>query len=443
MPSIRARLTKGLLVSLLVALFLLWLFISNSLRAQSEQYVVSRLVHDSETLLASLLIDQNTISLDNKYIGAIYRQAFSGHYFQIESQGVELISRSLWDHRLALEKSLLGLNDAIFYQRGPKGQNLLAILRVYKKAGREFQILVAEDMTQIDAHMKRFNTQFSGVVMLMLFLLVWIQSVIVRRSLRPLEQLKTELKDMQTGEKNALTTILPNEISPLAEEINHLNDTLKAKVTRHRNALSDLAHALKKPLTVIYQLSNEQGQHIDGEIKAKLQKQVEASEYLIKRILNRARLAGSVQIDTVFDFKADINNLLSTLDMMHLNSGLSVEKNIQNNIVFRIDREDMTELLGNLLDNAYKWADKSIKLEITEDDGLHVIVEDDGNGVSEGQLALLTERGARLDEFVDGHGIGLATVQDIVSHYSGSLHLERSCSLGGFKVSVELPVQQK
>ncbi len=278
-----------------------------------------------------------------------------------------------------------------------------------------------------------------------LIILLALQVWVMRRGLRPLSQLESDLKSLELGDIQCLKTSVPSELSPLVKEINHLHTALQSRMVRHRNALSDLAHSLKKPLTVIQQLSKDQRLNNLPEIQCILQRQAENTQSLTKRILNRARLAGSVQAERPFDFKEDMAGLLDTLRMMYKNKALAIDVKVADNLQCRFDREDMLELLGNLLDNACKWAKKQIQITIYQDANyqilkLIIIIEDDGPGAPEDSLQAISQRGVRLDETVDGHGLGLAIVSDIVNCYEGEICAGKSAKLGGFKIEIRLPL---
>ena len=273
----------------------------------------------------------------------------------------------------------------------------------------------------------------------MLLILVLLQALILRNSLKPLTKMHTELKLLQQGQLNKLSTESPSELRPLINEVNHLLTIMEQRLRRSRDALSNLAHAIKKPLTVIKQITDKNT--IPDTTKTTLIKQTDDIYQISDHILKRARLAGHSHTGALFSFSDDLPALIRTLDMMYANKTLQLSTNIKGNIICPVDREDMLELLGNLLDNAYKWAAHKIVLSVNIDSELHICIEDDGPGTDLEKINELSIRGVRLDERIQGHGFGLAITVDIVNDYNGNISFKHSSSLGGFKTDISLPLQ--
>jgi len=169
--------------------------------------------------------------------------------------------------------------------------------------------------------------------------------------------------------------------------------------------------------------------------------QVQDIQQLTDRILKRARLAGNMQAGTLFNFNCDLPILIKTIQMMYPHKKIDININIPKTIDKLFDREDMLELLGNILDNAYKWANTGIHISIYKKGFINIIIEDDGPGSESLMLDQLANRGVRLDETTSGHGFGLAIASDIISGYEGELIFNRSEILGGFKVEIKLPIK--
>jgi signal transduction histidine kinase len=201
--------------------------------------------------------------------------------------------------------------------------------------------------------------------------------------------------------------------------------------------LSDLAHAIKKPLTVIQQQTRNSDS--SEATKSTILKQTDEIYLLTDRILKRARLAGQSHGGALFSFSKDLPALIKTLEMMHPDKTVRLTTHIPADINCPADRQDMLELLGNLLDNAYKWAKHDIILSVTKvDNNFQICIEDDGPGANAEKISELSQRGVRLDEQIAGHGFGLAIVADMVDDYDGSISFQQSDKLGGFKADVNL-----
>jgi signal transduction histidine kinase len=438
MRSLQARLSIGLITSLLVVILLSWIALSNAIRYVAEDYIVSRLQHDNEVLLAALGFDNNMPILTMDRISSEYQRAFSGHYYLIHSNGSQLRSRSLWDSELTIP--ILSSGDSRqFRLDGPQQQRLLVLVTGYSKQGQNITIAVAEDLSTIEADILILQQRFTLTAILALLILVGIQLLIVRTALYPLKTAGKEIRALEHGELRQLSQSVPSEISPLVQEVNHLLTVLDQRLQRSRNALGNLTHALKKPLTVLQQLRCGD---TDQAAQQSLQTNTQEMQQLIERELRRARIAGEGPIGACFIPDTEIKPLLDTLQMIYQQKQLTFETHIPTTPMLPFDREDMLELLGILMDNACKWAKTRVRLTLQMEGQLFIKVEDDGDGVDDSVIAQLTQRGSRLDESVSGYGLGLAIAQDIIEQYHGTMELGRSEELGGFCVSAGLPVDR-
>ncbi|TNF92289.1 MAG: HAMP domain-containing histidine kinase [Gammaproteobacteria bacterium] len=440
MRSLQSRLGTSLLVSLVGVFILLWLLVSISIRYLAEDYTASRLHHDAQTLLSSLqIVGEGGINLDHSRIDAIYTRPFSGHYFSIHVGDEVIRSRSLWDQSLHVE--VIGPGAMVrAHHTGPQDQPLLILSSGYNKGGKQITIAVAEEMTAIEEDISEFQRNFALMALGSLLLLIIVQIFILRLGLHPLIKIRNEVSLLESGEKDRLSEHVPDEVKPLIREVNHLLQVLGTRIQRSRNALGDLAHSLKKPLTALTQLQDNDKVQQSVELRQTLETQIGSMRGTIDRILKRARLAGEGPVGVRFDISNEIPFLLETLQKMHLQKKVDVELEVAEDLEINADREDMLELLGNLLDNAFKWAECQIRLSIVQQAStIKISVEDDGPGIPINVADTLTERGARLDEQVEGHGLGLAIVQDIVRLYKGHIELDKSERLQGLRASVMLP----
>ena len=441
MRSLQSRLGSGLLLSLIVCFSALWIMVSINVEFLSEEYIASRIQHDTETLLSRIDIDnENNLVLDSTRIDPVYQQPFSGHYYVIKTDSQYINSRSLWDQSLNIVQTETGSRRQSL-QQGPEQQSLLVISNTFNKKGQKFSIFVAEDLGPIQKNIKQFQYWFTVMAFSMLLILVILQIFILRSSLKPLSRVRSELSSLEQGELNKLSTDAPSELRPLINEVNHLLSVVEQRLRRSRDASSDLAHAIKKPLTVIQQLTEKSD--ISDDTKGVLKKQVNDIFQLTDRILKRARLAGHSHTGALFSFSEDLPALIETLNMMYAKKTLKLTQSVQKNMTCPIDREDMLELLGNILDNAYKWSSNQINLTVSINSDLHISIDDDGPGADPEKIINLARRGIRLDEEIEGHGFGLAIAADVVNDYGGDISFGISKELGGFRTDVLLPLQNK
>ncbi|MCP3752905.1 sensor histidine kinase [Pseudomonas sp. SBB6] len=435
MKSIQARLSLGLiavlvLVGLVLAQLSLWLF-----EAGLQRYLETGLRKESENLLVALVRGQTGLELDERRISSAYKRPFSGYYFRIDFDGGNWRSRSLWDMDMPAPATP-GLHTGL--QLGPEGQQLLVLRADYRRLGQAISISVAQDYTPVRDGFRRMQQIGLGLGLVALLLILVLQRITVTRSLRPLERAREQIAQLQQGQRSQLDTQVPTELEPLVAQINHLLAHTEDSLRRSRNALGNLGHALKTPLAVLLSLASSERLKDLPEVRAQLRDQLEQIQQRLSRELNRARLAGDALPGAQFDCDAELPGLLSTLGMIH-GEGLELSRQVPTGLLLPWDREDLLELLGNLLDNACKWADSEVRLSIEEQAQHYCLwVDDDGPGIPEKAREQVLERGTRLDEQVDGHGLGLGIVRDIVEAWGGQMRLLES-PLGGLRVSIELP----
>jgi len=442
--SVQQRLQLGLATSVVLLMLLLWWLVAGAIEKFGEEFVQSRLKHDADSVLAALQVDENgVLQLTQGRMTNIYKQPFSGHYFMVLNDGKTLYSRSLWDESLAVPRLPGGEVRQWTEQGGPAGQVLLVWAGGVQKQGQRFTLAVAEDLTPLSESLVRFNWYFAGLSLLTLLVLLGVQHYAVRRSFRPLERILREVRNLQQGAVGELSEDVPAEVRPLVREVNHLLRLLGERLKRSRNALGNLAHALKGPLSLLTRLGQQENVRAVPGLSVSLKQQTDSIQQLMDRELKRARLMGQGAPGVRFAPQEEMPVLVNVLQRMFACAG--EQKSPLNihwqspDVVFVFDRDDMLELIGNLLDNACKWAKHQVRCELRGDEHhLQLVVEDDGPGCSKEEIKQLTARGVRIDEAAPGHGLGLAIVRDVVEIYGGELVLERSPTLGGLRVSVRL-----
>ena len=435
MRSIQRRLSLGLIsVMLIVGLVLvqtsLWLF-----EVGLQRYLEAGLRNDSESLLVALVRGPQGLQLDERRLSPAYQRPFSGHYFRIDFGDTHWRSRSLWDQELPQLDSA-GLQSNL--QLGPEGQQLLVLRSDYRRLGQSISISVAQDYTPVRESFWRMQQIGLGLGLAGLLLILLLQRLTVRRALRPLEKAREQIAQLQLGQRSQLDDQVPLELEPLVAQINHLLAHTEDSLKRSRNALGNLGHALKTPLAVLLSLASNPKLDAHPELRKVLQEQLQQVQQRLNRELNRARLAGDALPGALFDCDGELPGLLATLNMIH-GEHLALSYQASAGLHLPWDREDLLELLGNLLDNACKWADAEVRLSVEESaQGFSLAVDDDGPGIPEAQREQVFSRGARLDEQTDGHGLGLGIVRDIVEAWNGTLNLQQS-PLGGLRVEIQLP----
>ena len=283
----------------------------------------------------------------------------------------------------------------------------------------------------------------AGVILLLL------QALILRWSLLPLRRVILELKRMQRGLASRMTERHPRELEPLTESINAFVESERENLDRQRNTLADLAHSLKTPLAVLRARLEDPGSaDVDADVNLRrdVDLQLQRMDDLVSYQLARAASGGHALFAAPIEIEPHAEQIVRGLERLYSTKGVLCEFDVAPGVQFHGETGDLQELLGNLLENAFKWARSRVLLTVRPGDsapnrrpGLLLAVEDDGPGIAPEKVALILQRGVRGDERVHGHGIGLAIVQDLVRGYRGRLEVQPSPELGGARFEVTLP----
>lgn len=439
MKSLQSRLHIGLGISLFLVTVFVWWMINTSISHITNEMMLTRIEHDGQALLASLqLSPEGKLSLKNLQVGHIYQQVYSGHYYLISSDELQLRSHSLWDKNLKQPQLKTG-QTVIQTLDGPDGQRLLQWTSHFIRFNKNITISIAEDTNDLLAALRVFNLYFALAAVAIFIALLLIQALIVRRSLRSLSTIKQELQLLSSGKIKSLSKDVPNEILPLVGEVNLLLQQLGKQLKRSRNSTGNLAHSLKHPLNLLMQLAESEETKLPDTVREELHINTQQILQLMERELKRARIVGSGVPGQHFSPHKEMLGLVDVLERVYHDKHLNIECNISPELEFSADRNDMLELFGNLLDNACKWSTKQVRCQVYYEGSMTIKIEDDGGGCDERQLSSLTQRGVRADESTEGTGLGLSIVKDIVELYSGKIEFSRS-ELGGLLVTVNFPV---
>lgn len=307
---------------------------------------------------------------------------------------------------------------------------------------RGYSFSVAEDQSELRRELARFRADLIWGLGLMSALLLLTLVLLLRWGLRPLRRVAAEVAAIETGERQRLESRYPPDLTPLTDNLNALLAHSEARQARLSNGLSDLAHSLKTPLSVMRGAVGEIETACAevSEQSAMLREQIARMDRIVAYQLERARagpasspaLAGRVELLPL------AQRLGATLDRIHGDKAVELTLEIDPQSVFRGAGEDLMELLGNLLDNAYKWCRGRVRVQAWQGPGeAFIAVEDDGPGIDPALAQRLLERGTRADESIPGHGIGLAVVREITRAYGGEVEIGGS-ALGGARIQARL-----
>ena len=276
---------------------------------------------------------------------------------------------------------------------------------------------------------------FAGITLTMLIVI----SGLLRFVLRPLQRLERQVREVEAGERTSLTGSYPSELVGLAANLNALIETERRRLARYRHTLDDLAHSLKTPLAAMRTLLSELKSGTPGGPTDALQRELERMDQRVSYQLRRARASGATGLGTEpVPVAPIVEDLKQTLDKVYREKRVTCELKLAPAAAFRGDPGDLTEILGNLMDNAYKYCRSRVRVTTaSEPKRLVITIADDGRGITPDEARTLFQRGQRADESVPGQGIGLAVVRETVELYQGTLELDRS-DLGGAQLKVEL-----
>lgn len=428
------------MLSLTALLILQWAVVTYVINSLIEEQMIARMQHEGESLLAGINFDESgMLVVDAKYISNAFQRPFSGHYYVVTTDKQSMTSRSLWDADIPVEQLNQGQQRTTFIE-GPEQQPLLVITSAYQKQSHLITITIAENLAPVKKSMKQFQLIYASISLLGLFALLLIQRWIVVDTLKPLREVKESISKLISGEAQKIVSDGPEEVSPLIEEFNRTLASVQNKSKRSRESLGNLAHALKSKLTLLNQIAEHQSLKKLPALRQQIYAATESINHHIERELKKARLMGNIHPTKRVNLTTEISQLVTTIQHIYNKKAVDITWHIAPDAMFDGDREDLLEMLGNLLDNACKWCERSVSLTVTSDKAITFIVEDDGPGCAEEELAMLVQRGFRADESTPGSGLGLAITNDIAQSYDANLTFSRSTRLGGLCVTVSFPL---
>jgi two-component system, OmpR family, sensor histidine kinase PhoQ len=307
-----------------------------------------------------------------------------------------------------------------------------------------FVFNVFENTADLDQQISVFRWALWRYLGAAAVLLLAVQIIAVRWSLQPLRRVQRELQRVQRGMAEGLSGSHPRELAPLAESINAFIVSERENLDRYRNTLSDLAHSLKTPLAVL-RTSLDNDTQVEA-LREDVRTQVQRMNEIVSYQLSRGASSGHQLFAAPLEIEARAEGIVTSLEKVYVGKRVLCEFELDPKARFHGDLGDLMELLGNLLENAFKWAGSRVLLSTRSEPGpanrrpgLLLVVEDDGPGIPPEQVERLLQRGVRGDERVQGHGIGLSIVQNIVRAYHGELIVDASRELGGARFSVRIP----
>ncbi len=454
LDSLAARLIAAAAVWTILGLVIGGLFLSGTYRGAVERDFDSSLATDLDGLIAAAEPDRDgTMTLEGRFLNPRYERVYSGRYWQItpldggkRADDKTQISKSLFDKSIAPTDVRKVDEQSWGFADGPESQHLRILeqriefpIRTTRRKDdfHAYMFLVAGDLAKVETDVAEFKrTLFWSFVLLGagLIIAIFLQ---VRVGLLPLRRVARALARIRDGQSRRLEGRFPAEIAPLVSELNSLIDHSAEVVGRARTHVSNLAHFLKTPLTVLTSEAAAQ----PGPLADAVTRHVGTMRRQVDHYLARARAAGALDVlGNRTPVKPVLDDLARVLRRIHAERNLDIAVDCAPQLGFRGERQDLEEMAGNLMDNACKWADHHISVTATLVSGalLEIRVADDGPGLEPEERERALERGEKLDESVPGSGLGLAIVRDIAKLYGGSFALGDS-EAGGLDARLTLP----
>ncbi|AJR06039.1 ATP-binding protein [Photobacterium gaetbulicola] len=432
LPSLRSRLLIAaavwLLGTTLTAGYLMPSFIKTYLVDQEKHQLYIYL----DELTAQIDVDNKGNLIPPRALSnPRFQQPYSGLYWTLNVADNEFRSRSLWDTRIT--------GDDESGYAGPNKQSLIVLTRniLLPELDEPVTLTVAINQERL---LKTLNQLTGGLWLILLVMaggilcLIWLQ---VSWSLWPLRRLQNNLKQVREGETSELSGVYPAEIRPVVDDLNALLFHYQELLERARNHAGNLSHALKTPIAIL----NNEVAHLNVQERSKLEPLLQQLQQHIDYHLVRARMAGASNILSAKTAPSSrVDAISMAMDKVYAHRGVVLVNELDSDLQVAIEKRDLDEILGNLIENSYKWANSLIRVHQPEQtsESVLLVIEDDGPGIDDDAYHNALKRGVRLDEATPGTGLGLNIANELAHSYRGELSLSRS-QLGGLKASIKLP----
>src|SRR3954452_680482 len=449
--SLALRLFVSATAVTVVILLITGVVLSSLYRDGAERSFDRRLGVYLRTLVADVAAPEEGEKVAQSLGEPLFELPLSGWYWQVTKLSTPKpevrSSRSLWDAGLPRLEDM-GVQTAADgtrkrYVPGPEEQRLRLIERTVDLGDEgRYLVAVAGDALEIDEETQGFDRAITLTFGALAVILVITTMFQVRFGLAPLKRISAGLAAIRGGTAERLEGRFPDEIAPLARETNALIEANREIVERARTHVGNLAHALKTPLSVMV---NEASARHDDPLASKVREQAEIMRDQVARHLERARIAARLTVvGTITEVEPVVTALARTMEKIHRDRSIAIEVVASEGTRFRGEQQDLEEMVGNLVDNACKWAESRVAVEVSATpsgdagNAVHIIVDDDGRGLSPDEVEQVARRGQRLDETKPGSGLGLSIVVELANLYGGGLLLG-TAPIGGLRAELVLP----
>lgn len=444
MRSLRARVALSTAAVLAIFILLTSLALERAFRDSARSAREERLLGQLYLLMAAAEAEDDRLLFPEELAEARFNLPDSGLYGAVLETG----SNPIWQSTSAvgvdvpLPRSLPAGERRFDVLSNASDQEFLAaafgITWATGDVPRRYTFVAVEDLSAYEKELSRFHRSLAGWLGVMALLMLSALLLTLRWGLAPLGRVAGEIAKVESGRQGQIRGDYPTELQGLTSSLNALLAHERAQQARLGNALGDLAHSLKTPLAVMRgAVDANAGEPLNaGLFEEQLSRMDNIVQYQLQRARSRAGAAAGLA--PPIRVRPLVERLCASLSKVYRDKGVEARIEIAPDLHFRAAEGDLMELLGNLLDNAFKWCGQRVRTSATGGGGrLELLIEDDGPGIPSAQVRLVLERGARADEETPGHGIGLAVAQDISAAYDGALRIERS-DLGGAGLRIRL-----
>ena len=436
--SLKARLVISALLFILVLLPLIGVALNDAFTEQVKSATKNELSAYVYSILAVTEVENKQISIPELVLENRFNLIQSGLYAIATTEDASGKQTIVWH-----SQSFMGMMPPPHFTIPATGQSAFEQIELAEQPNLIYSFSVSfasqnqnvpvtihiiKDEREFQQQIDQFNQQLWTWLLILMFVMLVFQLSWLVWTLRPLARFTQELHSVEQGKSMQLSSQYPTELQAVARQLNILLNTEQTQRKRYRNALADLAHSLKTPLAVIKS---------QADLSEASSEQVSVISRIIGHQLKRAQTAAAASWHLGIRVDDVAAKLLRTLAKIYREPQINLSGEMADEAVFKGDEADLTEILGNVLDNACKAAKSTVKLTVTGDAyQLLICIEDDGSGISEALQNQIFERGIRADSYHQGNGIGLAIVRDLVDSYNGRISVSRSETLGGAKFSI-------
>ncbi|WP_029653522.1 sensor histidine kinase [Marinobacter daepoensis] len=434
--SVKGTLLALLLPSGILLMGIAWLVHGLLLERMSREFLESRL--KDEVAFLEHQIREVGGDTGRLQTGDYFQDVFH-HAFVIHSPSRTLVSPESW-RSLLVPLVTVGQEGSLRVQGADISDtevDIVAYRRSFQANGIPFVVLVSEDLGALKRSQSELHAWTAIVSLLLILLLVSVIWFGINLAMRPVTPIKAALKRLQEGEISRVDVGAPEEFKPLVSQLNQLLNSLDQRLERSRDALANLSHSIKTPIAAVRQILSDTERPLTDALRHQLADRLNDIDRQLEAEMRRSRFAGPQLGKSAYPVK-QARDLLWMFGRLYPDTSFELSSSLTEDSRWPVEEQDLNEVLGNLLDNAGKWASRCVELSLHQHERrMRITVIDDGPGVSEEDLAQLGKRGLRLDQQTPGHGLGLAIVRDIVARYGGHVRFELA-SGAGLQVVVEL-----